>query len=70
MLGGHCNFATVRIPHMGVVRVCLGQFHFIDQRFRLVGANLTSHLDGSRYSWRQSRIIERNQEGTCVVFHW
>ena len=62
MLSGYRGLPSVRIPLMGVVRVCLEHSHFIDQRFRLVGAHLTSHVGGSRCSWRQRRIIERNQK--------
>ena len=68
MLSGHRSLPVAKIPHMGVVRVCAEHSHFIDQRFRLVGANLTPHVDGSRYSWHQNRIIDRNQKSAVWRF--
>ena len=58
-------WGTVRILHMGVVRICLEQLRFID-----IGANRTSHVYGSSYSWHKGRIIERNRKSARVVFHW
>ena len=52
MQGAWCFYSltTIRILHMGVVTVFLEQYHFINQRFRLVGVNLTFQVDEFRCS--------------------